>query len=197
MSVRIYVEGGGRHKDSLSRCRKGFSKLFDKIVEDKRRLKIIACGGRNETFRDFCTAIKQHPSDTVLLLVDSEDEIVGTDCWKHVKDRDRWRQPRGVTNEHIYLMVRCMESWLLTDKDALQSYYGDGFAENALPPTRNIEAVTKQDVESSLIKASQNTLAGRYHKTRHGFDILAALSPSKLATRSVHAKRLVDFLSTI
>jgi hypothetical protein len=45
----IYVEGGGDTELTLRRCREGFSEYCEKVVPHKRRVKIVACGGRSKT----------------------------------------------------------------------------------------------------------------------------------------------------
>lgn len=197
MSVRIYVEGGGDQSETIAKCRSGFARFFGQFVEEGKKPKVIACGSRNAAYRDFCIALRQHKSDAVLLLVDAEDEILHLDCWKHLKSRDNWQQPQGAGATTVYLMVRCMETWFLADKEALAAYYGKDFSIDDLPKHTSIESVSKKDVEAGLHRASALTTKGNYHKTRHGFDILASLNPEKVARGSVHAKRLIDFLSAL
>ena len=59
--------------------------------------KIIPCGSRNDTYKDFCIALKNsQPGDLPLLLVDSEGPI-SESPWQHVLHRvgDEWKQPDG------------------------------------------------------------------------------------------------------
>ncbi len=195
MSVRIYVEGGG--PASYDNCRKGFSEFFKRIVGDGNMPRVIACGSRDAAYKDFCQALKQHTTQTNVLLVDSEDEIVDLDCWVHLTNRDKWPRPSIAAPDNAYLMVRCMESWFLADKDALVKFYGRDFKVNALPNALEIESVSKTDIEHALDQASKPTTKGRYHKVRHGFDILASLDPAKVSRSSPHAKRLIDFLASL
>jgi uncharacterized membrane-anchored protein YjiN (DUF445 family) len=88
-----------------------------------------------------------------------------------------------------------MESWFLADHEALSRYYERGFLINSLPGRANIEEILKRDVERALDHATQPTLKGRYHKTRHGFDLLALIDPRKLREASGHARRLFEVLS--
>ena len=79
MSVRVYVEGAGdyKHTDTATACRRGFQELFGKLGLPARRLSVIACGSRLQTFNDFRKAVLQHPDDFVILLVDSEGPVGG------------------------------------------------------------------------------------------------------------------------
>ena len=89
-----------------------------------------------------------------------------------------------------------MEAWFLADREALAEFYDDGFLAKSLPgsPT-NIEAVLKEDLESRLKQASRQTKTkGEYHKTRHGFALLALIDPKKVEDASPHAASFHKFL---
>jgi len=97
--------------------------------------------------------------------------------------------------EQVHLMVECMESWFLADRGRLREYYGEGFRENALPGTRSaVEDIPKGDVLAGLARAAGQTAKGAYHKTRHAFEILAGLDPTKVIAGSPHARALFLFL---
>jgi hypothetical protein len=92
-------------------------------------------------------------------------------------------------------MVQSMESWFLADKEALQAYYGNDFNVNSLPRRPDIEAIPKRDVLAALENATHLTKPGSYHKTRHGFDILGRIDPTKVREASSFADRLCARLS--
>jgi hypothetical protein len=193
VSVHVFVEGGGPHKKTQTECRKGFRLFFEKVLGDKPRPRISACGSRDEAYRDFCRSL-QHDEDTLaILLVDAEDPVVAgkTPC-AHLRDRDQWTCPMPV--QQVYLMVQCMESWFLADRPALEEYYGHGFKANGLPGNQNIEAIPKPDVMEGLSRATKDTDKGEYHKTRHGFAILERIDPVMVRDRSPHARAFLDFL---
>lgn len=196
MNVRIYVEGGGDQQATLAQCRAGFSRFFAKVVRDGHMPKVIACGSRKSTFDDFGMALNTHVRDTIVLLVDAEDVVRTADCWTHLRERDGWMKPAVAEEGNVYLMVRCMESWFLADKGALREFYGDKFLVKSLPAAMDVETVAKTDVAKSLEHATRPT-GRKYHKTQHGFQILASLDPTKIENGSVHAKRLVAFLRTL
>ncbi len=196
MNVRIYVEGGGDQRVTLSACRAGFAEFFGKLVPLGRKPKIIACGSRGATFDDLRIALGKHANAFVVLLVDSEGPLTaGYEPWTHLKARDSWDRPPGVAAESAHLMVQCMEAWLLADRDALATYYDQGFNGGALPGNPNVEQVSRADVMSALDNATRHTRTkGRYHKTRHGFQILATIDPAKVRAASAHANRLCTIL---
>jgi hypothetical protein len=48
-----------------------------------------------------------------------------------------------------------------------------------------------------LKHASKPTTKGEYHKTRHGFALLALIDPTKVEKGSPHAKQFNDFMWTL
>jgi len=197
VKVRIYVEGGGSGKKLKTECRKGFQSFFEKAGLSGSLPKITACGSRDNAYKDFCTALKNHKKDTLpLLLIDSEAPFSETDNpWTHLKNRDSWRQPAGARDEHVNMLVECMESWFLADRNCLKTYFGQGFSENALPGNTQIETITKATVFSSLKLATRKANPkGEYGKGKHSFEILAEIDPNKVCKVVPNAKRLIDYL---
>lgn len=132
----------------------------------------------------------------VVLLVDSEGPVKpGRPPWVHLKEHDGWDQPTGASDDSIHLMVQCMESWLLADREALAAFYGQGFQASALPGNPNIETILKKDVYDALAAATRNTKTkGAYSKGGHSFELLALIDPNKVRLASPHANRLAETL---
>ncbi len=190
MSVKIYVEGGFQGSTKSS-CRMAFRLFFEKIIP-QGSFSVIASGDRASAFKDFCLALGQNQGDFILLLVDSEEAVAGGP-WQHLSARegDRWRRPTGASDDQAHLMVQVMESWFLADQPALADYYDQGFLLGSLPGQPDIELIPKQRVFRALQHASRNTKKGAYHKTRHAFDLLERIDPSRVRTASRHANRLL------
>jgi hypothetical protein len=87
-----------------------------------------------------------------------------------------------------------MEAWFLADRQALGSFYEQGFLARSLPGHADIEEVPKYELVRRLEHASRNTQKGRYHKTRHGFALLALIDPQKVRAASRRASMLFDVL---
>lgn len=196
MKIHIYVEGGGDQNLTLTKCRRGFSQFFQKTMPSNCQPKIIACGSRVQAYKRFCTALQQYSDVFCVLLVDSEAPVADNqNSWTHLKQRDDWDCPFSANNDNAHLMVQCMESWFLADKDTLAEFYGQGFNLNVLPKQFNIENIPKNDVNQRLDAATRHTKTkGKYHKTRHGFDLLALIAPHKVRQASEHLDRLIVVL---
>jgi len=197
VNIKIYVEGGG-DRDSLKRkCRRGFSEFFRKAGLNGRMPRIVASGSRKNAYDDFCVALKNSENDEfIVLLVDSEDPVTTPkEPWSHLKTRDNWDKPPGVTDDNVHLMVQCMEAWLIADSSTLARFFGKDFNSAMLPKTQQIEKVSKSDLYASLEKSTQALgKKKRYGKGRHSFDILEKIDPKMVMTASPYAKRLIDTL---
>ena len=173
----------------------GFVSSSRNSVFPARRLSVIACGSRGQTFKDFRTAVRQQAADFVILLVDSEGPLEGAvTSWAHLALRDKWRPPAITTEDQAHLMVQCMEAWFLADQDVLGHFYGRGFLPSSLPHRPDIEQVPRVELLDALRQASRRTQKRTYHKTKHGFAILGVIDPQKVRAASPRAGRLFDVL---
>jgi len=199
VSVQIFVEGGGDIRTTLTKCREGFSQYCAKLAPPNRRPSIVACGGRQQAFDKFRTAVlNSRTGETVVLLVDAEDRVTAHTSVDHLRSRDGWEFP-PLRGHQVFLMVQAMEAWFLADREALAAFYGDGFLARSLPgsPT-DIESVPKDDLESKLKHASRPTKTkGEYHKTKHGFALLALIDPMEVEKGSPHAEQFNRFLRSL
>lgn len=196
MSVRVFVEGGGDQDRTLTACRRAFHLLFDKVLGENPRPRVSACGGRQAAYEDFCRSVQLNPETFAILLVDSEGPVSNrSTAWNHLRARDGWEKPAHAGNDQAHLMTQCMEAWFLADPQTLTVYYGHGFSQGALPPNPQTEHIAKPDVLDGLIRATRRTHKGQYHKTNHGFEILALTDPALIRQRSPHAERFFRVLS--
>lgn len=196
MNVTVYVEGGGNGRELRTKCRRGFSDFFRKAGLAGRMPKLVACGGRENTYDRFCRAISQSDEVFFVLLVDSEGPVLkSASSWAHLKESDNWEKPARSKDENTHLMVQCMEAWFLADKNTLAKYFGDGFNRNALPRQAKVESISKRDIEHGLRNATRQCKPkGQYSKRRHSFAILGRLNPERVTAASPHAKRLIRTL---
>ena len=167
MNVTVCVEGGGDASTLKRQCRKGFSDFFRNAGLSGRMPRIIAGGARENTYKDFRTALtKATDHDFVVLLVDSEGPTSeGIGVWSYLKSRDRWEPPEGVADDNAHLMVQCMEAWFLADRETLARFFGTGFHASALPGRIDIENVPKKRLVDAIENATRQCRPkGRYDK---------------------------------
>lgn len=195
VTTRLYVEGGGDSKALRTTCREGFRRLIEKAGMKGRMLRIVACGGRQNAFESFATALAQATgSDGPMLLVDAEGPLTAANPWAHLGARDGWAPPAGATDDQCHLMVQVMESWFLADRSAVGDLFGQGFRESALPGNPQVEDIPKADVLDGLNRAVRDCGKGGYRKGDHSFSILGAIDPAKVQAVAPYAKRFFDTL---
>ena len=197
MKVNVYVEGGGDAKALKIRCRRGFRQFFERAGLSGRMPTVVPCGSRNNAFESYCTALAAAgQNDFPVLLVDSESAVT-QEPWDHLKTRDNWQRPANSNDEQAHLMVQCMEAWFIVDRESLARFFGQGFSENPLPESQDIETISKQNVFHALQMATRNSKTkGEYGKSEHSFEILGQLDPAKVRRGSSHARKLLDALIT-
>ena len=155
--------------------------------------KIVVCGSREEAYNKFRTFFGG--KDDVMLLVDAEAPVIRQGPWQHLKASDNWDQPAGTSDGQCHLMVQAMETWFLSDRQALKEYYGPRFQASALPQNPMIEQIAKQDVLNGLARAARNTPKGPYSKGVRSYEILERLDPAKVRQSSPYADRFIKAIT--
>ena len=207
MNVRLYVEGGG-DKLGDNRCREGFRKLLERAGYAGRMPSIVAGGGRNQAFDMFRTAHLSPIQDKYcILLIDSEDVLLSqnTDefpnsphAWNHVREREKaWSIPLQVENDQCQLMVSCMETWILADRETLAAVFGTNLNQSAFPALDDLERRDHELVQQALEDATRPCGIDRmYRKGRRSYLVLAALNPDRLRTCLPHFRRFMATLDS-
>lgn len=192
---KIYVEGGGNSEELQARCREGFRKLLEKSGFVGRAPRIVACGGRSSAFDAFKTAHKQGKLAYVALIVDSEDPVADPEQpWQHLENCDGWQRPAGATDEQVFLMTTCMETWILADRAGLQAHYGAKLQTSSLPSLTNIESKNRRVMQDALAHATRHC-TNAYAKNKRSFDALAAVSLVPIETQLPAFQRMRRILS--
>lgn len=197
--IRIYVEGGNFELGLGPELREGFGRflvdLRTKANSVGLTFDVIDAGPRKTALREFLKGVATHPTDFVVLLVDSERPILLTP-WKHLAEKpDEWSDP-GLNDDHAHFMTECMETWLVVDRAALLTFYGkDGFDSSCLPSPDSAESTSKYNVGHALTQATKYTSVGRYKK-RHAFKILRSVDPAQVRSKCQWCHRMFETIES-
>ena len=195
--IRIYIVGGGERAAGKAKLRKGFQVFLRELREKARdrqiRWNIILCGSRGSAHDDFNTACRTHTEAFNVLLVDSEGPV-NSSPKQHLRDKDRWEV--NESEEQYHLMVQAMEAWLITDQEALKEYYRQGFLENSIPATQDVEQIDKDTLKRSLDRAAKQTNKKGYKEIRDGAGLLAKINPQEVRKKARHCKQLFQTLTS-
>ena len=196
MKIKLYIEGVGDSPLQATLFRKGWQTFFQNAGLAGRMPKTIRGGGRNATFDAYQTAVlTKEPDELPLLLVDSEDLISdGAADWAHLTARDGWARPTNVGDDDAFLMVCCMETWFLADREALKRFFHDCWRDNAVPQWPDLEAISKEMVFGKLALATAGCGKKAYAKGKRSFEILKVIDPAIVESKCPGAKRLLDRL---
>lgn len=190
--IRVYVEGGGDSFETRAQIRRGFSIFLNKLGSS---IDVIACGPRDSAYHDFLNAWEDYPGAFLVLLVDSESKVT-LDPLGHLAYHDRWVF-EGIHREHCHLMVQIMEAWFLADIEALKTFYGQGFREDKIQHSLNIENISKNTIDVKLRAATRSSEKGKYHKIKHASKILELLNINKVRAVAPHCERLCSTLEML
>lgn len=197
VTIKIYIEGGGEGKDLDIRFREAWTKFFKAAGLSGRMPRPVRGKGRAHTFDLFRTAVQNNgPGEVPLLLLDSEDAVAPNhNVWQHLKNRDGWDKPGKATEDHAYLMVQVMETWLIADPNALSNYFGHKFKASKIPAWFDLETQPKAAVLEVLEKSTAECDKKQYEKGKISFELLSMINPQLVADKCPRAKRLLTFLA--
>ena len=195
MTRTIYVEGGGDSKELHTRCREAFTRLFEGCGFSGRMPRFFACGSREDAFDDFRTAHCLSSRDAyVCMLIDSEDPVADINQpWTHLKQRDGWDKPESADDGQVFLMVTCMETWIVADPGGLRHHYKQHLQQSALPPVSALELRDRHEIQNSLAHATRKC-QNAYKKGKRSFEVLGRLSPEELKKNLPSFARMISIL---
>ena len=89
-----------------------------------------------------------------------------------------------------------METWIMSDREALRKVFGARLQVSALLPVDDLEQRSRSDVQLALENATRNCGPNKvYHKGRRSFQVLAELNPGTLMDLP-HFKRFIEALNS-
>ncbi len=198
VKIKLYIEGGGDSATQDTEFRAAWAAFFEKagLGRLRKRPATFRGSGREQTYDAYKTAVKtRRPDELPLLLVDSEDLVAaGHSVWTHLKERDNWEKPSGAGDEDAFLMIACMETWFVADREALKRFFHNCWRDNALPQWPDLAAVEKTRVFAALEQATAGCGDKKYAKGKVSFELLKAIDPAVVEAACPSAKALLKRL---
>ena len=186
MSSYIYIEGGASGPNSKNltiRCQQAFRNLMERMGITAGRPRLVACGPRASVYERFCIQHKAAGGGYVAMWIDSEEPMADIEkAWNHLAEVTTvaaWEKPEGAADDQVLFMTTCMETWIVSDRKALQAHYGRKLRENTLPSLSQLESKGRHDVQERLERSTQDC-RNSYAKGKRSFDVLEQLEPATL-----------------
>lgn len=196
--VKLYIEGGGDSALQDTLFRAGWAAFFEnaELGELRKMPRIFRGGGREQTFDAYKRAVQtKRPNELPLLLVDSEDLVKeGRSAWEHLSAREGWQLPEDAGVSDVFLMIACMETWFVADREAMRKYFHNCWRASAVPQWTNLEAIERVRIFEALSKATANCGDRRYTKGRLSFEVLKFIDPNVVQQHCPSARRLIERL---
>ena len=175
--VYLFIEG--TRDVSNGDLREGFRKLLEQKV--KGTMPRISMGdGKTQTIGKFLR------SDHARMLCDLDNSP------KHVEADLREYDLLDRRNE-VFYMIQEMEAWILSQPDVIDKFYCEDVSRRV--PKKQVELIAEPDKE--LQNITRNSRRGKYHKVKHGSQLLQMLDAGRLYTDFADFKRLIDNLNHI
>lgn len=173
----LFIEGTS--ETATGNLREGFHKLLFQLLEGNMPRIIMGNDGL-ATIRFFK---KNKLSKYSFLLID-------LDAPASEKDQKIIENELEDYNDEVFFMILEMESWFITQPIILDEYYGEKISHKI--KTADAESISEPD--KFLIELTKNSKRGRYHKVKHGVELLKKLDAKKLAKTSGEFSALIEKL---
>ena len=205
--IVVYIEGEGGGGTTGKRhyldgeFRKAWKEFLQPLADRARqrgiwKFRCIPGRGGSATGKQFANPLPEDAGALRILLIDSEGPVnnVATP-WAVVKQK----RPDWASDKDCYLMVQCLESWLLADVETLREYYNSRgkacFRENKIKAWQELEKIPRKTLQDSLEAAT--TECGRPYGHADGNVLIGKVRREKLETLSSVARLFKDFAQRI
>ncbi len=193
MKIVVFVEGTAGDPAAL---RKAFRQFFERLGIADSRLQIVAAGDGPAAHKAFAKVVSR-PADgqVAFLLIDSEQaKERDIPNWHFLARMRKLEKPKAASDDSLGLMVQCMETWFLADREKAIKYFQLASDGNPLPKHAEPELVPKLQVLESFDKAARQCRGRRYQKGEDALALLGLVDPAIVAKRCPHADRFFTTL---
>lgn len=206
-SILVYIEGQGgggtvsRRSFLDGEFRKAWKQFLQPLADRAeqsgiRRFRCIPGRGGATTADRFANPLPLQDGALRILLIDSEAPVADVGKpWNEIKQKC----PNWADDKNCYLMVQCLETWLLADVDTLREHYnshGKGcFRENKLKAWRDLENIARKTLQDALQSATVE--CGKPYAHADGNLLIAKVRRERLEQLSSVARLFRDFAQRI
>jgi hypothetical protein len=178
--VILFIEGESNSPNGD--LRQGFSKLLEQKLKGKLP-KIILGDGKSKAIDKFKN--NQLKGDLFLLLVDLDKS-------ENERDSDLLENQLTSQKDNVFYMIQEMESWFLSQPKILDEFYGiDNQRKKVSEKLPKKKASDFANPDEKLMELTKNTDKGKYHKIKHGVELLKLLDATQLEKDFPDFKNLI------
>ena len=192
-SIFVYVEGegGGNKKQPAKRhhldgeFRQAWKQFLQPLADFAKTkgvlfFQCIPGRGGSQSLEKFAHPLPTQAGALRILLIDSERPAAEvTKPWKYLP---KCKRPNWADDRSCYLMVQCLETWLLADPEAIRVHYDEKskpcFRPRELKAWPPLETVDRKILQKALEKATENCTRPYFHA--YGNVLIAVVSREKL-----------------
>lgn len=201
-SILVYIEGEGgggtvsKHAHRDGEFRQAWKTFLQPLADQAENQGIYSfrcipgLGGSSTTDR-FAHPLPQQSGALRILIIDSEIEVPDvTKPWNVKSGKPDW-----AGDQNCYLMVQCLETWLLADPRTLEEHYNSRnkpcFRASKLKAWPNLEKIPRKTVQKVLEDATAD--CGKPYGHADGNLIIAKVQRDTLKKLSSVARLFRDF----
>jgi len=202
-SILVYIEGegGGRTVDKRKHNDGEFRKAWKRFLQPLAdlandrgisRFQCIPGRGGTTTEKQFANPLPADGHALRILLIDSEGPVGDVSKpWKAI----RLKRPQWAGDKNCYLMVQCLETWLLADPASIQSHYDSHgkpcFRQRKLKAWQDLENIAKATLQTAIEAATAE--CGKPYAHADGNLLIGKVDLEKLKKLSSVARLFKDF----
>jgi hypothetical protein len=205
-SILVYIEGEGGGRTASKRkylggeFRKAWKEFLKPIAEHAarngvNRFRCIPGRGGQSTIELFARPLPPQEGALRVLLIDSEGPVNDVSRpWAAL----RQKPPEGVDDGNCYLMVQCLETWLLADVEGLRRYYDAHkkcFNDNKVSAWPDPERIARDIIQDALLAATSACKSPYAHAD--GNLLIAVVDRDELLKLRSVARLFRDFVKKV
>ncbi|MBC8385573.1 MAG: DUF4276 family protein [Candidatus Cloacimonetes bacterium] len=178
----LFIEG--TKDDTNGNLREGFHKLLEqKLKGNMPRIKMA--NGISEAIKTFIhNSTSKNLSEFSHLLIDLDD-------YESRKQNKIDEYRLNDYSDCVFFMIQEMEAWFLSQPNILDDFYGENISQKI---TAKDFKEFEKPAEYLKNLTGKNLKRRKYHKVKHGVELLKMLNASELETSSDEFRKLIEQL---